>query len=100
MLGSGKGLAPPSPAPVSRSSSPYAPSDVGSTVYAQSGNSTPNSISPPSSTALPPDFPQDLAANVSLAGPSNGAASGELLCPICGEEMVQSDRCPICGGGG
>ncbi|KAH8879211.1 hypothetical protein GQ53DRAFT_756173 [Thozetella sp. PMI_491] len=94
ILGNGKGLAPPSPSRVPRASSPFAPSDAGSTASAHSRNSTPLSISPPSSSPLP-DFPQDLAANVSLAGPSNGAAPGELLCPICGEEMItllQLDR--------
>ena len=90
VLGSGKGLAPPpaSPANGPRASSPFAPSDAESTVSMHSRNSTQNSISPLSSSPLP-DFSQDLTANISLAGPSNGAAAdNELLCPICGEQMV------------
>ena len=88
VLGSGKGLAPPSPnRPPARASSPFAPSDRGSSASVVSRTSTPVSLSPPSSNPLP-ELPQDLAAHVSVAGPSNGAASGELLCPICGEEMV------------
>ncbi len=94
VLGSGKGLAPPppaSPANGARASSPFAPpSDAESTVSMHSRNSTQNSISPLSSSPLP-DFSQDLTANISLAGPSNGAAaSNELLCPICGDQMVCS----------
>ncbi|KAK4121508.1 hypothetical protein N657DRAFT_647672 [Parathielavia appendiculata] len=86
VLGSGKGLAPPSThAP--RASSPFAPSDR-STVSLHSQNSTPISLSPSSSSPLP-DFSQDLASNVIVAGPSDGAARGnKLACPICEEEMV------------
>lgn len=89
MLGSGKGLAPPSTANgiSPRASSPFPPSDS-STVSFHSRNSTQNSISPPSSSPLP-DFSQDLASNVSLAGPSQSSvSSGKLICPICDEEMV------------
>ncbi|KAM7201701.1 vacuolar segregation protein pep7 [Rhypophila sp. PSN 637] len=89
ILGSGKGLAPPSPLPAQapRAASPFAPSDS-STISFHSRNSTQNSISPPSSSPLP-DFSQDLTANISLAGPSNGTpASNKLVCPICEEEMV------------
>ncbi|KAK0622050.1 FYVE zinc finger-domain-containing protein [Bombardia bombarda] len=103
ILGSGKGLAPPSPSPSPssvqhqqqqqqlqhprRSASPFAPSES-STVSFHSRNSTQNSISPLSSSPLP-DFAQDLTSNISLAGPSNGAQpSNRLVCPICEEEMV------------
>ncbi|KAM7216594.1 vacuolar segregation protein pep7 [Rhypophila decipiens] len=89
ILGNGKGLAPPSPLPAQapRAASPFAPSDS-STISFHSRNSTQNSISPPSSGPLP-DFSQDLTANISLAGPSNGTpASNKLVCPICEEEMV------------
>ncbi|KAK4129956.1 hypothetical protein BT67DRAFT_250232 [Trichocladium antarcticum] len=91
VLGSGKGLAPPPSVHVHghapRASSPFAPSDA-STVSFQSRNSTPVSVSPSSSSPLP-DFSQDLTSNVTVAGPSNGASSGnKLACPICEEEMV------------
>lgn len=95
VLGSGKGLAPPSsslsrspaPAPSPRAQSPFPPSDS-STISFHSRNSTRDSISPPSSSPLP-DLSQDLASNVSLAGPSHAAAeSSKLVCPICDEEMV------------
>ncbi|KAK0732216.1 FYVE zinc finger-domain-containing protein [Lasiosphaeris hirsuta] len=86
ILGSGKGLAPPSAAQSPRAASPFAPSDT-STVSFRSRNSTQNSISPSSSPL--PDFSQDLTSNVSLAGPSNNVApSNKLVCPICDEEMV------------
>lgn len=95
IIGSGKGLAPPQPytpqghtgqtrAP--RASSPYAPSDSSS--LSQYSNSQ-NSISPPSSSALPDFGPQDLASRISIGGPSNGdAASARLVCPICDDEML------------
>ncbi|OIW32308.1 hypothetical protein CONLIGDRAFT_572669 [Coniochaeta ligniaria NRRL 30616] len=87
ILGSGKGLAPPSPAHTPRAASPFAPSES-STVSFHSRNSTPSSLSPPSSGALR-NFSQDLASNVNIAGPSDGASSdNRLLCPICEEEML------------
>jgi hypothetical protein len=89
VLGSGKGLAPPPP-PVHapRAASPFEPSDA-STVSFHSRNSTPTSLSPSSSSPLP-GFSQDLASNVTVAGPSNGASRGnKLACPICEEEMVR-----------
>ncbi|KAJ4289345.1 carboxypeptidase Y-deficient [Collariella sp. IMI 366227] len=86
VLGGGKGLAPRSAHPP-RAPSPFAPSES-STVSFRSRNSTPISLSPPSSGPLP-DFSQDLASNVTLAGPSNGASPGNrLACPICEEEML------------
>ncbi|KAL2020636.1 hypothetical protein VTK56DRAFT_8126 [Thermocarpiscus australiensis] len=86
ILGSGKGLAPAPPPQAPRAASPFAPSDS-STISLHSRHSTPNSLSPPLSSPLP-DF-QNLASNVSLAGPSNGSTLGnKLVCPICEEEMV------------
>ncbi|KAK3903493.1 vacuolar segregation protein pep7 [Staphylotrichum tortipilum] len=86
VLGSGKGLAPPQPAHAPRASSPFAPSD--SSTVSHSRRSTPTSLSPSSSSPLP-DFSQDLASNVTVAGPSNGASQqSKLACPICEEEMV------------
>lgn len=87
ILGSGKGLAPPSPAHHPRAASPFAPSES-STVSFHSRNLTPSSLSSPSSGPLP-DFNQDLASNINTAGPSDGASSdNRLLCPICEEEML------------
>ncbi|KAK4446889.1 vacuolar segregation protein pep7 [Podospora aff. communis PSN243] len=91
VLGSGKGLAPPSlspaPTPSPRAQSPFPPSDS-STVSFHSRNSTRESISPPSSNTIP-DFSQDLASNVNLGGPSReSASSSKLVCPICDEEMM------------
>ncbi|KAB5540591.1 FYVE zinc finger-domain-containing protein [Coniochaeta sp. 2T2.1] len=87
ILGTGKGLAPPSPAQAPRATSPFAPSES-STVSFHSRNSTPSSISPPSSGPLP-DFNHDLVSNINMAGPSDGASTDtRLLCPICEEEML------------
>ncbi|KAK4188895.1 hypothetical protein QBC35DRAFT_381474 [Podospora australis] len=100
ILGSSKGLAPPSSTTTTtttttsqiphrpRATSPFPPSDssIGSLPHSQL--SSPNSLSPPSSSPLP-DFGHDLVSNVSLAGPSNRASSsGKLVCPICEEEML------------
>lgn len=91
VLGSGKGLAPPLPPPSSshnhhRVTSPYAPSDASS--VSQYSNSQ-QSLSPPSSSAVPDFGPQDLASRISIGAPSTGdAASARLVCPICDEEMV------------
>ncbi|KAH8681653.1 FYVE zinc finger-domain-containing protein [Xylariales sp. PMI_506] len=99
VLGSGRGLAPPSPAATASSAAaspalhrvtgPYEPSDstlsIGSHVdsIASPGSGSPNSISPL------PGLAQDLASNISLGGPSNGESSGsKLVCPICEEEML------------
>lgn len=93
ILGSGKGLAPPPPSSAHgpRAASPFAPSES-STASVNSRNSTPSSLSPPSSGPLA-DFSQDLAANVTVDGPSKGAAlRNRLACPICGEEMVGRHR--------
>ncbi|KAM3507915.1 hypothetical protein MY10362_001492 [Beauveria mimosiformis] len=80
ILGSGKGLAPPSVAP--RASSPMAPSE--STVSIGS-----SSLSPPISGSLP-DIGHDIGSSISVgAQPKAGLSSdGGLVCPICNEEMV------------
>ncbi|KAI0177698.1 FYVE zinc finger protein [Pestalotiopsis sp. NC0098] len=93
ILGSGKGLAPPSAATASpavqRATSPYAPSDSTPSIGGSIGESilSPGSGSPSSTSPLP-GLSQDLASNISLGGPSNGAATGALVCPICEEEML------------
>ncbi|KAM3486201.1 hypothetical protein MY8738_000703 [Beauveria namnaoensis] len=80
ILGSGKGLAPPSVAP--RASSPLAPSE--STVSIGS-----SSLSPPISGSLP-EIGHDIGSSISVgAQPKAGLSSdGGLVCPICNEEMV------------
>ncbi|WQF80816.1 Putative FYVE zinc finger, Zinc finger, FYVE/PHD-type, Zinc finger, RING/FYVE/PHD-type [Colletotrichum destructivum] len=84
ILGSGKGLAPPTPPAVQghrRTPSPFAPSE--STLSLNS-----SSASPPVSSPLP-DFAQDLTSNISVGGPSRTATAGsKLVCPICEEEML------------
>ncbi|KAF9880172.1 FYVE zinc finger [Colletotrichum karsti] len=85
ILGSGKGLAPPTPPAVQghrRTPSPFAPSE--STLSLNS-----SSASPPVSSPLP-DFSQDLTSNISVGGPSRSAtaSSSKLVCPICDEEML------------
>ncbi|GJC94638.1 FYVE zinc finger [Colletotrichum higginsianum] len=88
ILGSGKGLAPPTPPAVQghrRTPSPFAPSE--STLSLNS-----SSASPPVSSPLP-DFAQDLTSNISVGGPSRTATAGsKLVCPICEEEMVEQDE--------
>ena len=89
ILGSGKGLGPPStPAAAAdvdlpRSRSPFPPSE--------SSLSIGSSAASPSGSAGLPDFSQDLNANISLGGPSKASRSAgqKLLCPICNEEMVR-----------
>ncbi|KAJ0383120.1 hypothetical protein COL922a_011144 [Colletotrichum nupharicola] len=86
ILGSGKGLAPPTPPAVhgrghQRTPSPFAPSE--STLSLNS-----SSASPPVSSPLP-DYSQDLTSNISVGGPSRSSAtSSKLVCPICDEEML------------
>ena len=87
ILGTGKGLAPPSPTQTPRAASPFAASES-STVSFRSRNSTPSSLSPPSSGPHR-DFNQDLATHVSIAGTHDGTPTdNRLLCPICDEEML------------
>jgi rabenosyn-5 len=82
ILGSGKGLAPPTPPTnsIQRAASLFAPSE--STLSMNS-----SSPSPPASGILP-QFGQDLTSNISLGGPSAAAVGSKLVCPICDEEMV------------
>ncbi|KAK0371185.1 FYVE zinc finger [Colletotrichum limetticola] len=84
ILGSGKGLAPPTPPAINghqRTPSPFAPSE--STLSLNS-----SSASPPVSSPLP-DFAQDVGSNISVGGPSRAAtSSSKLVCPICEEEML------------
>lgn len=92
ILGSGKGLAPPTPPAIQRASSPYgAPSSESTqSISATSSPRASISLSPGTSSPLP-EFAQDLRSNISLGagGPSNGGASeSKLVCPICSEEMV------------
>ncbi|KAI0131941.1 FYVE zinc finger protein [Xylariales sp. AK1849] len=93
VLGSGKGLAPPSAAAASpavqRATSPYPPSDsTGSMGSIGESIASPASGSPISTSPLP-GFAQDLASNISVGGPSSGGANGtKLVCPICEEEML------------
>ncbi|KAL7821293.1 FYVE zinc finger domain-containing protein [Trichoderma aethiopicum] len=81
ILGSGKGLG-PTPPPVPRSSSPFAPSE--STVSIAS-----SSISPPASGSLA-DLTQDIGSSISVGTQPKGSAAdaSSLVCPICSEEMV------------
>ncbi|KAI6785506.1 Vacuolar segregation protein-like protein [Emericellopsis cladophorae] len=92
ILGSGKGLAPPTP-PASngiphpqRSVSPFAPRSE-STVSIGSV-----SMSPPATGSSPDAFfsQQDLGSSISVGATSKGAAadSSALVCPICNEEMM------------
>jgi hypothetical protein len=83
ILGSGKGLAPPTPPTAPRSASPFAPSE--STVSFASG-----STSPPVSGSLP-SLGQDLGASISVGVQAKGspADATQLICPICSEEMVR-----------
>ncbi|KAJ0309614.1 hypothetical protein COL516b_002863 [Colletotrichum fioriniae] len=74
ILGSGKGLAPPTPPAINghqRTPSPFAPSE--STLSLNS-----SSASPPVSSPLP-DFAQDLGSNISVGGPSRAATSSSKL---------------------
>ncbi|OHE91832.1 FYVE zinc finger [Colletotrichum orchidophilum] len=84
ILGSGKGLAPPTPPAINghqRTPSPFAPSE--STLSLNS-----SSASPPVTSPLP-DFAQDLISNISVGGPSRAvSSSSKLVCPICEEEML------------
>ncbi|KPM37322.1 hypothetical protein AK830_g9222 [Neonectria ditissima] len=85
ILGSGKGLAPPTPpggAP--RVGSPLAPSE--STVSMAS-----SSLSPPASAGLAlPQRGQDLGVSITVGVPGKGGPvdSAGLVCPICNEEMM------------
>ncbi|PNY26807.1 Vacuolar segregation protein pep7 [Tolypocladium capitatum] len=83
ILGSGKGLAPPTPptAPQARAGSPL-PSE--STVSLASP-----SLSPPATGSLA-DLGRDIGASISVGAQAkrNAADATDLVCPICNEEMV------------
>lgn len=87
ILGSGKGLAPPTPptsnpVPSPLVVSPLAPPSE-STISLGS-----SSISPPATGSLS-DLRQDIGSSISVgATKQDGAADGGLVCPICSEEMV------------
>lgn len=83
ILGSGKGLAPPTPPNDVRAASPLAPSE--STVSLGS-----SSVSPPVSGGLP-DLGRDIGASISVGAPGKAVAGNAtgLVCPICSEEMVR-----------
>ncbi|CAJ2512552.1 Uu.00g055670.m01.CDS01 [Anthostomella pinea] len=89
VLGSGKGLAPPTTPAIQRgrerASSPSAPSD--STLSIGSPDVSSMSLGTPSPL---PGFAQDLTSNISVGGPSSAglANSSKLVCPICNEEMM------------
>lgn len=82
ILGSGKGLAPPTPPSAPRVGSPLAPSE--STVSMAS-----SSLSPPPSAGLPP-LGQDIGVSITVGVPGKGGPvdSTGLVCPICNEEMM------------
>ncbi|OAA46105.1 vacuolar segregation protein pep7 [Metarhizium rileyi] len=84
ILGSGKGLAPPTPPSGRRSTSPLPPSE--STV---SMGSVSMSVSPSASSGLH-GLGQDIGASISVGaqGKNNTADATGLVCPICNEEMV------------
>ena len=83
ILGSGKGLAPPTPPSALPAYSTLAPSE--STVSLGS-----SSISPPATGSLP-DLGQDIGSSISVGAKGKGEAAdaSALVCPICNEEMVR-----------
>lgn len=89
ILGSGRGLAPPtlpsgSSSTIQRSLAQFVPSEGSSASF-----DSQNSSSPPVSSSPLPDFSQELTSNISLGRPSDGASSErKLVCPICSEEML------------
>lgn len=91
ILGSGKGLAPPTPPSAPRAASPFAPSE--STVSIAS-----SSLSPPPSSGFP-DPGQDIGATISVGaqGKADSADTGGLVCPICNEEMVRANVISLLG---
>ncbi|KAM5374994.1 hypothetical protein ACJA88_007659 [Fusarium oxysporum] len=83
VLGSGRGLAPPTP-PITnapRVASPLAASESSISIAS-------SSISPPVS-GISPDLPsQDIGNSISVGAQGKGPADGALVCPICNEEMM------------
>ncbi|KAI0016819.1 FYVE zinc finger protein [Xylariomycetidae sp. FL0641] len=95
VLGSGKGLAPPTLPAVQngreRASSPSAPSDSSLSLDFSLSAGSPSTASafPTSSSPLPSfGHDRDLAANISVGGPSRRDTSNRLVCPICEDEML------------
>lgn len=83
VLGSGKGLAPPTAASP-RPTNALTPSDS----TASLGSS---SISPPASAGLPDIAQPDIGSSISVGAPGQRGGSADasaLVCPICNEEMV------------
>ncbi|KAI5457040.1 putative vacuolar segregation protein [Mariannaea sp. PMI_226] len=82
ILGSGKGLAPPSPSPALRVGSPLAPSESTTSI-------TSSSISPPVSAGMP-ELGRDIGVSITVGDPGKGGPvdTGGLVCPICNEEMM------------
>ncbi|TQS32357.1 hypothetical protein Golomagni_07327, partial [Golovinomyces magnicellulatus] len=82
ILGSGRGLAPPTPQTAPRATSPLPPSES----TASLGSS---SMSPPASGSLP-DLSPDIGSSISIgAQPKPGMGDvSELMCPICNEAML------------
>ncbi|RDA85429.1 hypothetical protein CP532_1518 [Ophiocordyceps camponoti-leonardi (nom. inval.)] len=80
ILGSGKGLAPPTPPTgSSRSGSPFAPSESSASLGSIS-------LSPPASGSLPDHLSHDIGSSISVGAQSRDRAG--LVCPICSEEMM------------
>ncbi|RDA92794.1 hypothetical protein CP533_0771, partial [Ophiocordyceps camponoti-saundersi (nom. inval.)] len=80
ILGSGKGLAPPTPPTgSSRSGSPFAPSESSASLGSIS-------LSPPASGSLPDHLGHDIGSSISVGSQSRSRAG--LVCPICSEEMM------------
>ncbi|KFG78803.1 vacuolar segregation protein pep7 [Metarhizium anisopliae] len=82
ILGSGKGLAPPTSPSVPRSASPLPPSESTASMGSIS-------MSPPASASLP-ELGQDIGASISVGSQrkNNATDATGLVCPICNEEMV------------
>ncbi|KAF4966525.1 hypothetical protein FSARC_5767 [Fusarium sarcochroum] len=84
VLGSGRGLAPPTPptANAPRVGSPLAASESGVSIAS-------SSISPPISGVSPEPSGQDIGNSISVGAQGKGPADGgALVCPICSEEMM------------
>ncbi|KAH6683490.1 VAC1 protein [Plectosphaerella plurivora] len=87
ILGSGKGLAPPTPVAHAqqRAASPFAPSE--STLSITSSSVSPPQVPSPAPAAL--NIPsQDLTSNISLGTARADTSGSKLTCPICEEEMM------------
>ncbi|KAM0348721.1 hypothetical protein ACHAPU_004160 [Fusarium lateritium] len=85
VLGSGKGLAPPTP-PITN-----APRVTSPLAASESGISMASSSISPSTSGIPPDIQgQDIGNSISVGAQGKGgpADSGALVCPICNEEMM------------